>query len=163
MDDTTNHQDERGVIAKQNSTVAFNLGDDTTSVTPSKTDLGVKLNREDKINQISTQDHIIIDAGQDIEEMPNATQSKQTRIFLTSNLSINEQPYPCASTSVGSLSTSSTQAIIQTPKKRKDIEYREWIKFWDRWLKVYVITGAIISVAAVVGVLVAESRKVIQE
>ena len=64
---------------------------------------------------------------------------------------------PSSKTSDKATSTLSLQSDIIIPNKQKE---KDSLRFWDRWLKVIVFIGAVISITTLVVILVAESEKV---
>ena len=78
------------------------------------------------------------------------TKGKQTVVILDDD---NDKFYLSSTTLDKSTSTLSLESDIKISNKTRSL------KFWDKWLKVFVLTGAIISVVALGVVLFEEGTK----
>ena len=114
--------------------------------------LDVELNDEGWIDVYEEQD---INTDSNIRksvtfEKDKTENEKQTVVILDDD---NDRFYLSTKTADKSTSTISLDTNVKIPDKTSSL------KFWDKWLKVFVLTGAVISIVALVVVLVEEKEK----
>ena len=114
--------------------------------------LDVELNDEGWIDVYEEQD---VNTDSNIRksvsfEKGKTDNEKQTVVILDDD---NDRFYLSTKTSDKSTSTISLDTNVKIPDKTSSL------KFWDKWLKVFVLTGAVISVVALGVVLFEEQTK----